>query len=235
MSERYIRQIQVPEIGQSGQEKLAKGKILVVGAGGLAMPVISYLVAGGIGNIAIVDGDKVEISNLNRQIIYSVDDIGKAKPSLLAAKLSKQNPEVIITPFNLLLNEENAREIIGSYDLVCDCTDNARSRALIDGVCHSLSKPLVYAAVKDWEGYVTVLHYRKKIGLAEIFPDESTKNTNTPHVLANSVVNTTCGIVGSIQATEAIKIILGLKEVLDGMILCVNSLTQTYKKYKIRT
>ena len=133
----------------------------------------------------------------------------------------------------MFLDQKNAAEIIGKFDVVCDCTDNAETRILIDKTCNSLSKPLIYAAVKDWEGYVTVLHYKKGISLSDVFSFESLKENTSINCTVNGIVNTTCGIAGSIQATEAIKIILKLDDVLDGAILCFNALNQVYKKYII--
>jgi molybdopterin/thiamine biosynthesis adenylyltransferase len=234
MNERYSKQITVTEIGESGQEKLSHAKILIAGAGGLGTPVASYLAACGVGNIGIVDGDKVVRSNLNRQFAYSADDIGLSKSKQLANRLSVQNPEIAIASFEFFLNQENAAEIIGGYDVVCDCTDNTIARMLIDNTCLLMSKPLIYAGVKEWEGYITVLHYRKGIALSDLFSSESLKEIACNNASQNGIINTTCGIAGSIQATEAIKVILGFESALDGYVLCFNALNQVYKRFIIQ-
>jgi adenylyltransferase/sulfurtransferase len=230
MNERYVRQMLVDEFAESGQKKIANASVLIAGAGGLATPAASYLVAAGIGSLGIVDGDNVQTSNLHRQFAYTPEDIGKSKATLLAEKLSGQNPECKVTAYDFFLTPENTQEVVEKYDLVCDCTDNAISRILIDNTCKKIGKPLIFAAVNGWEGYITVLHHKNKISLSHIFAHDILKNNAT----VTGIINTTCGIAGSMQATEALKIILDLEIDLDGNILCFNSLHHIYRKFKIK-
>ena len=166
---RYTQQILVPEIGAAGQQKLSSAKALVIGAGGLGTPLSVYLAAAGVGVIGIVDGDVIAITNLHRQFLFTEKETGQLKATVLSGKLMEQNPSIQIHTHAEMLHETNALAWISQYDIVCDCTDNAEARILTDKICGQLNKPLVYAVVKDWEGYVTVLHYKKKIKLENIF------------------------------------------------------------------
>jgi len=230
---RYLQQIIVPDIGIEGQNKLQQARVLIIGAGGLGTPVACYLVACGI-NVGIVDGDKIELTNLHRQFLYAENEVGQLKVNVLSQKLKHQNPQCQIDSYKCFLDENNATQIINQYHLVCDCTDNVSTRILVDQLCGELNKPLVYAAVKDWEGYVTVLHHTQKIKLLDIFDTQDLLYNANNNCSMAGIVNTTCGIVGSIQATEVIKIILDLNEILDGKILCINSATLSFKTFKVK-
>jgi molybdopterin/thiamine biosynthesis adenylyltransferase len=221
--QRYLQQITVPEIGATGQQLLSTAKVLVVGAGGLGTPVAVYLVAAGIGTIGIADGDSIAVTNLHRQFLYTEKETGQLKATVLAAKLQEQNPGVHITAHTDMLNEDNAGHLISQYDIVCDCTDNADARISIDKTCGQLKKPLVYAVVKDWEAYITVLHHTKKITLATIFSLQALKENAALNCSVAGIVNTTCGIAASVQAAETIKIIIGMPGHLDGGILCLDA------------
>lgn len=231
---RYFQQIIVPEMGLSGQQKMKAAKVLVLGAGGLGTPVAVSLNAAGVGRIGIVDGDIIEESNLARQFLYQPDEIGRSKVESLVAKLSLQNPETELVVCNEFISENNILKIMSSFDIVCDCTDNAATRILIDAACSQLYKPLVYAAVRDWQGYVTILNHGNKIRLADIFSiadfEQSASNCKV-----SGIINTTCGIAGNLQANEVIKIILGTAHQLDGEILCFNALDMVFRKFKIQS
>jgi molybdopterin/thiamine biosynthesis adenylyltransferase len=231
---RYIQQIAVPEIGAEGQQKLRNAKVLVIGAGGLGTPVAVYLAAAGVGVIGIMDGDKVSVSNLSRQFMYLESDKGKLKAGLLRARLKAQNPAVHIDTIPEMLYADNAASYIGKYDIVCDCTDNAAARTLIDKTCGELKKPLVYAAVRGWEGYLTVLHHTKGISLDKIFSQELMLDPDIINCSAAGIVNATCGIAGSLQAAEVIKIITGLPSKLDGGILTFTIADPVFRLFELK-
>ncbi len=230
---RYVQQEIVPEIGKIGQSKLKQAKVLIVGAGGLGTPVSAYLSAIGVGKIGIIDGDKIEISNLNRQFFFDENQIGLFKVDVIIDKLKNQNPEIEFINFNFFITNENIEKIILDFDIICDCSDNLETRLLLDKSCSKYRKPLVYAAVKDWEGYITILHHKKSICLNDVFPAEELFKNEIINCSNSGIVNTTCGIAGSIQANEVIKIVLDLDNQLDGEILCFNSFNIIFRKFKI--
>ncbi|SCY95484.1 HesA/MoeB/ThiF family protein [Flavobacterium caeni] len=230
---RYFQQNIVPEMGLAGREKLKSAKVLIVGAGGLGTPVAVALNAAGVGKIGIADGDVVEESNLARQFLFQPDEIGHLKVETLADKLRLQNPDTHVVTFPVFLSHENIAEIARDFDLVCDCTDNAAARLLIDRYCKENQKPLVYAAVRDWHGYVTVFHHRQKVALNDIFAAVDFE-TAAENCAISGIINTTCGIAGNLQANEVLKIILGLPGLLDGNILCFNSLDMVFRRFRIR-
>ncbi|WP_430815529.1 HesA/MoeB/ThiF family protein [Carboxylicivirga sp. RSCT41] len=228
---RYQRQLLVKEFGENTQSLLSKTSVLIVGAGGLGFPTASYLAGAGVGFIGIVDNDHVEESNLNRQLAYSISDLGKDKATLLAERLQRQNEQIQVEGIKLRLDDQNAQDIISDFDVVCDCTDNLTSRLQLDKACSELKRPLVYAGVKDWEGMISVLHYKQNIRLQDIFP--VIEKINTDQNNENSVVNTSCGVAGSLQANEVIKIITNCDSVLDGKILCFNTHRHVYRTFKL--
>lgn len=231
---RYFQQEIVHEIGEIGQSKLKKARVLIVGAGGLGTPVAVYLTAIGVGKIGIIDGDTTEISNLNRQFLFDENQIGLYKSDIITSKLRNQNPEIEIINFNFFITSENIDKIFSEFDIVCDCSDNLETRLLLDKSSLKFKKPLVYAAVKDWEGYITILNHKRKIQLKDIFPLEELFKNEIIKCSTSGIVNTTCGIAGSIQANEVIKIVLDLEDQLDGVILCFNSLNLVFRKFKIQ-
>jgi adenylyltransferase/sulfurtransferase len=235
MAKRYDAQIRVEEIGLIGQQLISKAKVLIIGAGGLGTPVATYLAAAGIGVITLVDGDKVSVSNLHRQWQYTEGDAGKNKSELLKQKLIALNPEVQINAYNTNLTRENADDLIATHDIVCDCTDNVDARLLSDAVCFKNGKPLVYAAVVEWIGYLTILNYKNKIRLTDIFPEKELREHSTNNCGVAGIVSTTCGILGSMQACEVLKLILNCELSLDGALLCVDSLRNTQRVLKIKT
>lgn len=232
--QRYLQQILVPELGQKGQQQLSAAKVLVIGAGGLGTPVAVYLAAAGVGTIGIADGDSIAVTNLHRQFLYTEKETGQLKATILAAKLQEQNPGVHITSHTDMLNEANAGHIINQYDIVCDCTDNTDARILIDKTCGQLKKPLVYAVVKDWEAYITILHHTRKITLAAIFSLQALKENAALNCSVAGIVNTTCGMAASVQASETIKIIIGMPSNLDGGILCIDARVPLFRVLKLQ-
>lgn len=230
MSRNFQQEI-ISEIGEIGQSKLKKAKVLIVGAGGLGTPVAVYLTAIGVGKIGIIDGDKIEISNLNRQFLFDENQIGLSKADVIILKMKNQNSEIEIVNYNYFITHENVEKIFLDFDIICDCSDNLETRLLLDKSCSKFNKPLVYAAVKDWEGYITILNHKRKIRLNDAFPVEELFKNEIINCSKSGIVNTTCGIAGSIQANEVIKIILDLDDQLDGEILCFNSLKMIFRKF----
>jgi molybdopterin/thiamine biosynthesis adenylyltransferase len=230
---RYLQQISVSEIGKKGQNKLRNTKVLIIGAGGLGTPVITLLGSMGVGVIGIADGDRISKSNLHRQFLYYETEIGHLKTDVIISKVSKQNPETKFINFPYKITEKNIQKTFTNFDIICDCTDNAQSRILINNFCLDHHLPLVYSAVKEWEGYVTILHHKNKINLQDIFNDKLLFESSTSSCEIAGIVNTTCNIAGSIQANEVLKLILDLDEQLDGQIMCFNTLKMIFKKYTI--
>ena len=217
--ERYSRHLMLKELGETGQQKLLDARVLVVGAGGLGAPVLHYLAAAGVGTIGIVDGDVVSLSNLQRQVLYTVDDIGVSKAFLAAKKLSRLNPDVVFDVHEEMLTAKNAERLIAKYDIVVGASDNFASRYLIDNVTCAQNKPFVHASVGAFEGQVAVFNYQGSLAYQDLFAGMCDDDT----VLG--VVGVLPGIVGSLQANEVVKIICGLGDVLANKLLIYDSLT----------
>ena len=210
--ERYERQIAIPQIGKVGQQRLGQAKVLVVGAGGLGSPVLTYLVRAGVGYLTIVDEDIVSVSNLNRQFFYTHEDIGKPKANLASERLQLQNPNIKICPIVERITEKNGVTIIAEHDIVVDCVDNMKTRLLLNSLCLQANIPLVEAGIQDFYGFVTVVH-RDGPCLECMGFREETEQVVTP------TLGATAGIIGSMQALECIKIILGMDNILYGKML----------------
>lgn len=230
---RYSRHLLLPEIGMTGQEKIKSAKILVIGAGGLGCPALQYLTAMGIGEIGIVDFDKVEESNLQRQILYSVEDIWKLKTEAAILKLSKQNPFVKFNSYPVRLENQNAIELFSKYDLIIDGTDNFATRYLVNDACVILNKPLIYGSIYKFEGQVSVLNYTDSSGQSGptyrcLFPTPPLSGS-IPNCSEIGVLGVLPGIIGTLQATEAIKIISGIGEPLSGKLLLFDALAMSFQ------
>lgn len=225
---RYSRQILLPEMGLAGQEKLKAARVLVVGAGGLGCPVLQYLVAAGVGNIGIVDDDTVDITNLHRQILYSANDVGKNKAITAVEKLSVLNPFVQLTAYPDHLTAENAAELINSYDLVIDGSDNFETRYLVNDFCVKLNKPFVFGSILRFEGQVSVFNYQNGPTYRCLFPDAE-EGDNCAEA---GVIGILPGIIGTYMANEAIKIITGIGEPLSGKLLVINTLANSHSVFQ---
>lgn len=219
---RYSRQINLPEIGEGGQKRLRAASVLVVGAGGLGCPALLYLAAAGVGKIGIVDGDKIERSNLHRQVLYSDRDVGDSKAEVAAKKIKALNPDLKIISYTDWLSNRNAMEIIRDYDIVVDGTDNFPARYLINDACFFLDKPFVYGSVYRFEGQVSVFNWKSKKdkgpNYRDLFPDPPPPEL-VPDCSEAGVLGVLPGLIGTMQATEVIKAITGMGGFLTGRLL----------------
>jgi molybdopterin/thiamine biosynthesis adenylyltransferase/rhodanese-related sulfurtransferase len=220
---RYQRQMILPQIGGNGQEKLRKAKVIVIGAGGLGSPVLMYLAAAGIGTIGVIEYDKVDLSNLHRQILYNTSDIGKNKIEVTTQRLNRINPGINLIPYNEQLSKNNVLEIIKDYDVVIDGSDNFPTRFMVNDATVILDKPLVFGAAYQFIGQASVFNYKNGPTYRCVFPEQP-KAGEMPSCSTGGVIGPLPGIIGSIQANETIKIILDIGESLSGRFLQINSL-----------
>ena len=231
--ERYIRQTTLKGFGSEGQKKLAKAKVLVIGAGGLGVPVLTYLNAMGVGKIGVMDSDVVSTTNLHRQVLYSQSDVGESKVIAAFAKLKAQNSETNIEVYNTFITTKNALEIISNYDVVVDTSDNFPTRYLVNDACVMLKKPFVYGALHGYEGQVSVFNFEGGPTYRCLFPNMPQEN-EVPNCNEHGVLGIIPGIIGNLQALEAIKVITGVGEVLSGKLLIFDGLGQSYQKIKFK-
>lgn len=229
--ERYTRQTILKDFGSESQEKLAQAKVLVIGAGGLGIPVLTYLNAMGVGTLGIVDADEVSISNLHRQVLFSENDLGKSKVTVTIERLTNQNPDTKLIPHHTFLNRDNALDLIKAYDLVVDATDNFPTRYLINDACVILKKPFVYGALHSFEGQISVFNYQGGPTYRCLFPNMPSAN-EIPNCEEHGVLGIIPGIVGNLQALEVVKMLTGIGEVLSGKLLLYNGLNQNMQKIK---
>ncbi len=218
--------MRLSEIGKDGQEKLKGSSVVVIGAGALGCPVLQYLAASGIGFIGIVDNDCIDVTNLSRQILYSEKDIDKPKPVVAIERLKINNPEIEFKPHYIRFNKQNAFSILRQYDIVVDCSDNFGTRYLINDAAVILRKPVVYGAIHRYSGQVMVLNYRNGPTLRCIYPVPP-HPLEVPSCEDIGVLGSIAGVIGSMQATEVIKIILGLGGILSGKMFFLDSLSFT--------
>ena len=211
--QRYSRQTILPGFNQAGQEKLKAAKVLVIGAGGLGCPALQYLAAVGVGRIGIVDEDKVDISNLHRQVLYNENDLGRKKAEVAAEKLALINPLVKTDIYPEFLNTNNALEIIASYDIVLDGTDNFPTRYLVNDACVILDKPNVFASINEFQAQVSIYNVSKNgergVNYRDLYPTPPAPG-DVANCADNGVLGVLPGIAGSVQALEAIKLITGI-------------------------
>ncbi|XLS27446.1 ThiF family adenylyltransferase [Flavobacteriaceae bacterium M23B6Z8] len=231
---RYLRQIQLGDFGLEKQQMLKNAKLLVVGAGGLGVPVLQYLAAMGVGTIGIVENDTVSLSNLQRQVIYTEEQASSETPKLnaIVKRLRALNSEVVYIPFDAYLNHENALSLISGFDLVIDCSDNFETRYLVNDACVILKKPFVYGALHGFEGHVSVFNYKGCATYRCLFP-EIPGQDEIPNCDTNGVLGVIPGIIGSYQALEAVKLITDLGTSLAGKLMIYDGLEQEIRKIKI--
>ncbi len=233
---RYARHIILPEVGGKGQEKLLNSKVLVIGAGGLGSPAIFYLAAAGVGTIGIVDYDVVDFSNLQRQILHTTERVGTPKVESAKKTVEALNPNVKVVTFNTMINKDNIMDIIKDFDVVLDGTDNFPTRFLINDACYFMGKPLVSAAMLRFEGQISVFDYRDKENspcYRCLFPEPPPPGL-VPSCQEAGILGSIGGIMGCIQATEAIKLLLGIGEPLVGKLLVMDALSMEFTKVKLR-
>ncbi len=218
----------IPELGIGGQEKLKRSKVLVVGAGGLGCPVLQYLAASGVGKIAIVEFDMVDEANLQRQILYGSDDLGKLKSIIAKHRLEHLNSLIDIEIFNLRLNAENSMRILKDFDVIVDATDNTETRYVINDSCVALGKPMVHGAIYKFEGEISVFNYLGGPTYRSFNPPAERKEYKNPGPADVGLLGVLPGITGTFMANEVIKIIAGLDGVLSGKMLLFNILNYTF-------
>ena len=226
---RYVRHITLPGVGRDGQSKLKNARVLVIGAGGLGSPVSLYLAAAGVGTIGLVDFDLVELSNLQRQIVHGSNTIGLSKVESAKSRLLDLNPDISVRTHQCRLDEDNALELISEYDLVVDGTDNFNSRYLVNDVCSMLKKPLVFGAIYRFDGQVSVFNYKNGPCYRCLFP-QSPPPELAPNCSSGGVIGVLPGIIGVIQATEAIKVIIDLGDILSGRLLVMDALSMRFNE-----
>lgn len=231
--QKYSRHIILDIVGTNGQKRIKAGKVLFIGAGGLAASSILYLVTSGIGIIGIIDADKVSISNLHRQILYTDSDINELKVNVIKKKIKniRSDCKVITYPYNL--TKQNALSIIKQYDIIVDTCDNFQTRYIIDKTCYISHKVHIYGAIAKFQGQVSVFNYRGGAKYSDIYPEYLKLKNNNCNL--DGVMGFLTGIIGILQANEVIKIILGIKEILSGHILIFNSLKSSFHKIQIKT
>ena len=230
---RYSRHLIIPEIGVEGQEKLVQAKVLLVGAGGLGSPLGLYLAAAGVGRLGIVDFDTVDFTNLQRQIIHRTEDVGRLKVESAKERINQINPDVQVTTYNTRLTRENILDILKDYDLVIDGTDNFQTRYLVNDACVFQKKPNVYGSIFRFEGQATVFSPFKGPCYRCLFPEPPPPGM-VPSCAEGGVLGVLPGIIGTIQATEGIKLITGQGEPLIGRLLLFNALKMQFRSVAIK-
>jgi molybdopterin/thiamine biosynthesis adenylyltransferase/rhodanese-related sulfurtransferase len=230
---RYGRHLIIPEVGLEGQRKLKSASVLIIGAGGLGSPLAFYLTAAGVGRIGIVDFDVVDLSNLQRQILHTTKDVGRSKLESAREKLESLNPNVKIETYEMRLTSENALDLIKEYDIVVDGTDNFPTRYLVNDACVFLKKPNVYGSIFRFEGQVSVF-YADKGPCYRCLYKEPPPPGLVPSCAEGGVLGVLPGIIGTIQALETIKLILGIGEPLIGKLLLFDALKMKFRELKLR-
>ncbi|MEG3902489.1 molybdopterin-synthase adenylyltransferase MoeB [Microcoleus sp. B4-C5] len=231
--ERYSRHLILPEVGLDGQKRLKAASVLCIGTGGLGSPLLLYLAAAGVGRIGIVDFDVVDHSNLQRQVIHGTSWVGKPKIESAKNRILEINPFCQVDLYETRVSSENAIDIATPYDIIIDGTDNFPTRYLMNDVCVLLNKPNVYGSIFRFEGQATVFNYEGGPNYRDLYPEPPPPGM-VPSCAEGGVLGVLCGVVGSIQATEAIKIILGQGTTLSGRLLLYNALDMTFRQLKLR-
>jgi adenylyltransferase/sulfurtransferase len=234
--ERYARHLILEEVGEEGQAKLLQAKVLVVGAGGLGTPMLLYLAAAGVGTIGVIDDDMVDLSNLQRQVIHMTDQVGRPKVESAVALLARLNPEVKVIPYQQRITADNAAEIIGGFDLVADGSDNFTTRFLLNDACYLAGKTLVSAALLRFDAQISV--FKAHLGPPHpcyrcLFPERPPDDL-IPRCEQAGILGAIAGMVGSLQATEVLKEIIGVGESLSGHLLVYDGLDTMFRKIKTR-
>ena len=228
---RFEKQIILKKIGVSGQKKILKAKVLIIGIGGLGCPLLTYLAASGVGKIGIVDYDKVEISNLNRQTLFAQSDIGKFKVNQAQKNINKINSKIKIFTFNIKLNANNIKKVLKNFDIICDGTDNFQTRYLINDECKRSKKILISAAISKFDGHLYKFNFKKKGSCYRCFMPEIPNDENNCET--EGIFSPVAGILGSMQANEVLKTILNFKNNLHNRMIIFNSIKSDFRNIKI--
>jgi len=227
--QRYARHLTLPQVGTAGQQRLKAARVLLVGVGGLGSPASLYLAAAGIGSIGLVDHDAVDVTNLQRQVLYGTSDVGRPKLDAALARLHDVNPHVRFTTHDARLTSSNALEILADYDVIVDGSDNFPTRYLVNDACALLGKPDVYGSIHRFDGQVSVFHAERGPCYRCLFRDPPPPEL-VPSCAEGGVLGVLPGIVGSLQAAEAIKLVLGMGEPLVGRLLLIDALTMRFRE-----
>ena len=229
---RYARQLRIPEVGPEGQKKLLDASVLILGAGGLGAPAAYYLTAAGVGTLGLVDSDRVDESNLHRQILYRTSDVGTPKVFTAQATLQALNPDVRIVPFHERFTRENAERIARDFDIILDGTDNFAARYLVNDICIKLNKPNVHGSIHRFEGQVAVFCHGDGPCYRCLYPEPPPAGW-APTCAEAGVLGLLPGVIGSLQASEAAKLILGIGEILSGRLLRFDALSATFDSFTV--
>ncbi|AWO01886.1 thiamine biosynthesis protein ThiF [Chitinophaga alhagiae] len=224
---RYDRQIRLDGFGPARQELLKNAAVLVIGAGGLGVPVLQYLAAMGVGKLGIAEADKISVTNLHRQVLYQTQDAGKPKLDVAIERLALQNPDVTFIPHPTFITPGNALDMMAGYDVVADCSDNFATRYLVSDACVILGKPLVYGAIYGFEGQVSVFNYKGSASYRCLFPEPGV----APDCNTVGVLGVLPGIIGCYQANEVVKVICGIGEPLANQLLAINILDNMHQVF----
>ena len=235
---RYSRHILLDDIGIEGQEKILSSHVVVIGAGGLGSAAAPYLAAAGVGKITLIDHDVVDLTNLQRQVLYKVEDIGNPKALVATKRLLAMNDSIEVEAILHRLKKENALQYIQQYDIVVDCTDNFTTRYLINDICVKLNKPFVYGAIHQFEGQVSVFNYTDASGQQGptyrcLFPEQPSE-LEIPNCATIGVLGILPGTLGMYQANEVVKMVTGIGKVLSGEFLMIDLLENTSRKIKVK-
>ena len=228
---RFSKQIVLKKVGVAGQKRIFSSKVLVIGAGGLGSPLILYLANSGIGNIGIIDDDKIEISNLNRQVLFTTRDVGKLKVVQAKKVIKKINNKIKVNIYKSNIGKNNIKSIISKFDIICDGTDNFKSRYLINDYCLKYKKRLISAAISKFNAQIFNFNFRKKIPCYRCFMPEIPLEQNNCE--SEGIMSTVDGIAGALQAHEVINTILNNKNVLNGKMLFFDGLKLEFRKIKL--
>ena len=228
---RYEKQIILKKVGISGQKKIKSAKVLIIGIGGLGCPLLTYLAVSGVGTIGIVDNDKVEISNLSRQTLFNLNDLGKFKVNQAKEKITKINDKIKIKTFKKKINFNNIKSILKNFDIICDGTDNFETRYIINDQCKKNKKILISAAISKFDGHLFKFNYKKRTPCYRCFMPE--KPFNEKNCQTDGIFSPVAGILGSLQANEVLKTILNLKNDISNQMVIFDSLRSNIRNVKL--
>lgn len=229
---RYQRHINLPQVGEDGQARLKAAHVLIVGIGGLGSPIALYLAAAGVGHLGIADSDTVDVSNLQRQVLHRSDRLGAAKTACAAETLGALNPLVAITPIPERVTNANADALLAPYDIIIDGSDNFPTRYVLNDACVRLGKPFIFGSIFRFDGQVSVFDARRGPCYRCLYPDHLAPE-DVPDLAAAGVLGVVPGITGVLQATEAIKLIVGLGDPLIGRLLCFDALSVRFREMRV--